>query len=379
MQNDELKNWYKSSFEKIQGKPVPDVWDAVESALPSRKVILFKRSLYFLVPVLLVGAWLGITNLGSADYYPRTEFYSNGFIVDLSDNSMPSFISNNVAANTAAPVSINPAINNLKTSGSLNKQVTTNGPIAQNQYLSVTSEPTANLIPDFNLPEKLERLDNLNSKLINTEVKREVIGHTEVQQNLPTFSKPNYVGFNVGLYNVTMLNNTFFKARDKGTLSSNSMFIKPSFSILYGTKIRNNTFLEVSATHANLGQAVSTYQEGTYSKQEESLSYLSIGVGVIKYMPVTEKYSTYYGLNVDGRFLMKQSGSLSEDFTSQDFAIGAKGGMKIQASEHFAIGAGIAINASVINSYKGTSKIPRSFNATRNAFMGLDLKATYAF
>jgi len=37
MQNNDLKNWYKSSFEAIEGKPVPDVWDAVEAALPSRR------------------------------------------------------------------------------------------------------------------------------------------------------------------------------------------------------------------------------------------------------------------------------------------------------------------------------------------------------
>ncbi|MBL4706377.1 MAG: hypothetical protein JKY54_17750 [Flavobacteriales bacterium] len=373
MQNNDLKNWYKSSFEAIEGKPVPDVWDAVEAALPSRRGISVKRSLYVIIPLLLLlGAGALLINGHVEDYSPRTGFVSQLYITDLSD-------SDELVVDRFVPASHASALHSNFNQSPTQPQTNSNQPVGSLQTQPSVFTPSAVLANQVevnsNLPNELESVDFLISPLVQLKKGKVVTPSDEYFEPKPVST--SYIGFNVGLYNVTMLNNRFFKALDKETMSSNAMFIKPSFSVLYGTKIRNNTFLELSASHTNLGQAVSSYEEGIYSKSQESLSYLSLGAGLIKYVPVTKKYSTYYGMNVEARFLLKKLGSRSDDFSSQDIAVGAKGGFKIQAAEKVSFGAGVAMNVSLINSFKGTSKIPKSFNVSRNAYMGLDLKVTY--
>jgi hypothetical protein len=380
MQDNKLKEWYKSSFEAMQGKPVPDVWDGIAAALPSKKYIWLKRSSLLLIPFVLIGVWFSFES-HHIDYSPRgfeSEISSLYIGADIKEPLQLAMVDPiNAKEKTGISVLSSSEINSILTSGGNESQ--------SNQIISgerITPLPTSYLKPGQEevkqqgepIVEELNKIDQLDPQIISF-----TFNPISSELDKPEKIKNRYVGMNVGLYSVTMLNNQFFKAMDKETMSSNSSYIKPTYSVLFGTEIKNNIFLELSASHTNLGQAVSKYEEGVFVKTQESLSYVSFGAGIVKQNPITPKFSTYYGANLEGRFLMKEFSQLSDEFSTRDFAVGAKGGGKFKATKNISIGAGIAINMSVLNTFKGTSKIPKSFNSTRNAFMGIDLSAVYSF
>jgi len=376
MQDNNLKDWYKSSFESMQGKPVPDVWDAVEAALPVKKYIWLKRSTLLLIPLALIGLWM-INDSHQIDYFPREEESTIASLNELFDAELTQRIAS-VEQHKSNQIGISEGSNTLNQKRIL--------PGIQKQDIStvVADKVIPGIAPNqdrqpFNEGTKLDFQELFKIAQLSPQ---RLSFNFDVMSNAidkPVSSNNNYLGFNVGLYNVTMLNNQFFKAMDKETMSSNSAYLKPTYSILFGTEIKNNLILEFSASHTNLGQAVSNYEEGVFVKTQESLSYVSFGAGIVKQNPITEKFSTYYGTSLEGRFLMKEFSQLSDEFSTRDFAIGAKGGGKIQATKNVSIGAGVAVNMSILNTFKGTSKIPKSFNSTRNVYMGVDLSVAYSF
>ena len=77
MQNNELKNWYKSSFEAIKGKPAPDVWHAIESEIPDGQNNLLRQFLFVLVPAFMIGGvWFAWPSV-SQDYMPRVSAFKS--------------------------------------------------------------------------------------------------------------------------------------------------------------------------------------------------------------------------------------------------------------------------------------------------------------
>jgi len=184
---------------------------------------------------------------------------------------------------------------------------------------------------------------------------------------------PNYIGAAFRLSSVNILNHSFQKAANPETLTVNEIYVKPSYSVLFGKQLRKSLYVELSASKIDLGQAISAYDEGLFTTSRESLSYIGVGAGVVKYTSSNSKLKPYCGVNVEGRFLLKSNlTNQSNEFSKLDFAFGAKGGLSY-CLNHYTLGAGLVSSISIGNS------TTNEFESSRNLAAGIEFMVTRSF
>lgn len=382
MQDDDLKDWYKSSFEAIKGKPVPDVWDMVQAELPPAKSAWRKRSLLLaLIPVLAIITWWIWPSEPIQHYYPR----------ELADLTIPELsieqetlwqntvtVSNHdiplvLTENNIIPDELNPAVSDQLVQASISSSSTNaNGSIAQ-------TTPEVDETSERKNTEAfhISSLALLGPELLQVELTPKLAAIKAYEKEETVRSK--YFGINMGLYNVTMLNNNFVKAMNKESLMANEVYIKPSYSLFVGTEVRPHTFLELNASLSNLGQAIGKYEEGTYSQRKESRSYVSLGAGILRFGAGSAMFTPYYGGSLEGRFLANRvTEEVQQSHSNWDIAMVAKGGFKTNLSEKLAIGVGLTSSISILNTAK-SAELPSGYSTSRNAFAGLDLRLIHKF
>ena len=373
MQNSELKNWYKSSFEAIKGKPAPDVWHAIESEIPDGKGNLLRQFLFVLVPALVIGVvWFAWPSV-SQDYMPRISAFKSvphlSDLIDYKQSYWPKLTRSSYV----------PLVEKEDDEGVENSTPNLTGRIET--FGSVKARVNA---PDLELPQSGEKSNltskdlNLNPAFIFKPVAIETRGAVSVvapskPEGAPFTHASNYIGAAFRLSSVNILNHSFQKAANSETLNVNEIYVKPSYSILFGRQLRKSMYLELSASKVDLGQAISSYDEGLFTTSRESLSYFGVGVGVVKYKSSDSKLRPYCGVNVEGRFLLKSNlSNQTNEFSKLDFAFCAKGGLSYCVN-HYTLGAGLVSSVSIGNST--TSE----FESARNLAAGLEIMVTRSF
>jgi hypothetical protein len=364
MQNSDLKNWYKSSFESIKGKPAPDVWHAIESEIPNGRSNLFRQFIFVLLPALVIGGvWFGWPSV-SQDYMPRvTAFSSSSHLANLIKHTHSrQLYSPHLASSSYVPTVVNRK--NTRSTPQLS---------ADN---SATSQKAVNHRFKTLLTEKESQLNSayiFKAPLIETMNPISVVGLPRPEE-APLNHTANYFGASFRVSSVNMLNNSFRKAASSETLTVNELYVKPSYSLLFGKHLRKSMFLELSAAKVDLGQAISTYDEGAFTTRRESLNYLGVGVGIVNYCSSNAKITPYYGANIEGRFLLKSNTSnQTYEFSKMDFAFGIKGGFSYHIKQ-LTLSTGLMSSISLANTIGGNSA--GGFYSSRNMAAGLEFMIT---
>ena len=371
MQNDELHNWYKTSFEGIESKPVPDIWDAIANEIPDVSRSSWQPKLvYLLLPIIVVGSLLFIGSNGNKDYSPRENAYTATSLIAF--NSEKKEISNQ---NTPSQNE-----NQSTTSAPTQKVIlhsTTTGPIAiaSKTKASFSTPRSADLI---NSGIDLSYASILNPSRFHWN-KNDIANISEKNIEVSTVNLSNYAAFAINLCNVTMFNSAFQKATNKESLTANALFIKPAYSLLFGRRINNNVFLELSISSLNLGQSISAYHEGTFGTTNKELNYISVGLGVLKYSPSIKTISPYYGASVSCRYLLKSDGFEAQSISNQDYAFGLKGGGKYNLSELLSFRLGVAGSCSITNLSTNGHLSKNQIKSSRNFAAGLELSVIKSF
>ncbi len=386
--DDHIKNWYKESFEAIRGKPVPDVWEEIQSSLPPSKPRFWKFAL--ILPVAIIVGFLLWPGESEKDYFPRTSIstadYRFAISTDVILDELKWFQNLSQSNVLAVESDLEHADELMGKSGErhLTKpserktlaHVSNNGQrngigSAVNLKSQSVSEPNNNIAFNFIPTRTATSLPSSREPLLAAYPEEE-----------PKNTHPGrYLGVNLGLYNVTMLNNDFAKGLDASSLTANNLYIKPSFSLIGGLPLTNHTSVEFSLTHLSMGQAISTYEEGVYATSRSSVNYVSIGAGLLR-RGVFSNSSTvipYYGAKLEGRFLITQVGIEEANFTNKDVALALAGGLEGSLTPNLLWGTGVSGSLSLSNSLDAQSGVPRSFNRSRNLHVGVDLRLIHRF
>lgn len=370
MQNDELHNWYKSSFEGIEGKPVPDIWDAIANEIPNVKSHWQPKISFLLMPIIVVGCLLFIGTSGYKDYAPRQNLLSAIHLTPFNAENNEVGNQNTLNQNgnhqskrePTLPLPFNntttgPDVLITKTKAPFNtpNSVNLSGPINVLSYAAIL-DPNR-----FDWNQK--KLASISSKNVNAS----------------TVNPSNYAAFSINLCNVTMFNSAFQKATNKESLTANALFIQPTYSLLFGRRISKSISLELSVSSLNLGQSISAYHEGTFGTTSKELNYVSVGLGVLKHGPSTRLISPYYGGSVSCRYLLRSDGFEAQSISNQDYAVGLKGGSTYNLSELLSLRFGIAGSCSITSHSRNERLSKNQIKSSRNFAAGVELSIVKSF
>ncbi len=374
MQNNKLENWYKSSFEAIKGKPVPDVWGEIESKIPNKSRNYLFPIVSSIIPIAIVlFVWSG-WHSKYQDYTPRNAFFQAASTPLLSGDQAPA---NNFIAqkpsNRTGYSSIGQAEYKSRSTKE-NKHVSSRIAVENSKSSEhVVEARSSGLI--VNEDSRLQYAQVLSPSLLTAD-NSVSIAKSNCRETEAKIDRNRYFGANVGVGNVTILNNAFRKGMDPEALTTNEFYIKPSFSLLYGQKIGSSTYLELAAFRTNMGQAISSYDEGEFTTSQQNLNYVGIGAGLVKYKSGKTHFTPYYGANLGGRFLLESNAANQPvAFTKLDLAVGLKGGLSYELNG-FLLNAGLASSVSLLN-IGGQSQI--NSQTSRNLSAGFEVSVCKLF
>lgn len=373
MQNDELHNWYKDSFEGIQSKPVPDIWNSIAGEIPNAKDNWQPKLIYLLFPLVVV-ACLALIGIGkSIDYSPRNNaFIASNLIHFETENEDPIKESLTRVQNTYRPGFILPKKELSITSNNRTNDLSRKSTEIVSALGSIESQDLLMLKNRISYASKLKP----DRFFVKASLKIDApLNDIETK----TINYQNYAALSINLCNVTMINNAFRKATDKESLSANALFIKPTYSLLIGHRIKEKMFLELSLSNLNLGQSISAYNEGRFATTSKELNYLSLGLGILKYNPSTRAISTYYGGNISGRYLLKSNGFDVQNISAQDFAVGLKLGGQYDLSGLLSFSVGFSGSCSITNLSSHESSSGNKFQSSRNLAAGVEFRVARSF